>query len=293
MGSFFHHLTNLEPKFYFLIVFLVLWGAGILWAVLFVLSHLSKKIKARGVLAKMQFEPTRNNPLLLEKVKEAALNTVYRNLAGTVDEFPANDGIKTIIKKGRIRIEYNTRAPEQNLPRPIGLKERIQVVARSVTLKTIYYKKDEDREAFYAETVDSKTTRRFRNRKERTSISGWIVCLPADTRYSTTFTVHPRYRGATKVLMNLAFRIAHVSPVRPAGLLPEFSESFDVQISDFDGEVPSLDEESQTKILSFSDSFCEDTNLTLAPNGVWLSGSTWPGPENFTNLITLCFSLVR
>lgn len=288
MASFFHHVLNLEPRYYFLVGFLVLWGAGMLWAVLFVFFHVMKKAKAGKALKSMKFEPARDNPVYLERVKENALNTVYRDFL-----FPCNGSIKTTVKKGKIRISCSAETPREDLPRPIGLKERVQIVGRSVTLRKIYYRKYGDMEAFYAQIVDSKTTRRFRNRRDHSSYHGWILCVCCNTGYSSTFTVHPKFHGTAKILRGLAFKIAHVNPVCPAGLLPAFSRHFDMGISGFDGGIPSLDEDSQNKILSFKESFCEDTRLTLDPAGVWLSRTVWPEPGEFTRLATLCYSLAR
>ncbi|HDM76993.1 MAG TPA: hypothetical protein ENG51_11050 [Deltaproteobacteria bacterium] len=284
---------NIESKYYFLIAFLILWGGGMLWGIVLIINHLRKSKKALQVLKAMQFEPLSNNPGIAERIKDIVVNTVCKNFTTQMDALRGNSESSISAKNIVLKFEYNSEAGRHNLPRPIGFRERIQLISRTFTLKKIYYKANGSVESFYAETVDAETVRHFRNRREKRSNSGWILCVSGNTGYSGRLTIHPKFSGSAKVLMTLAYKIADIEPISAQGLLPEFEEYFGVKVESLDREVHSLDEKSQLKILPLKDSFLQDTKLVLDPRGVWLLGSSWPDPDKFKSLVLLCYALVH
>ena len=262
-----------------------------LWGIAVVIKHLRKGRKALNVIKAMRFTPISKNHVLIERVREIATRTVWKDLCDGVYGMSVNQEISITPKGDSLKLDCRLRDDGQDLPRPVGFKEKIQLVSRSFVLKRIHYNSEDGLEAFYAKTIDARIVRHFRNRKEKRSESGWIFCVLGKTQYPGRLIVHPRFTGSAKILVNLAYKVANITPVHVKGLLPEFEELFEVESGFVDEKVPFLDERSQLQILQWQNAFTQDTKLTLDREGVWLSGSSWPEPDKFKALVSLCYSL--
>ncbi len=281
----------METKYYLLIAFLVLWGGGMLWGFFVVINHLRKKNRVRKVLNEVGFRPISGNLAICERVKEIALRTVCRDLWDGSVTGEANSTLNVDVKDNSIKIEQSLQPDDSVLPRPIGFKEKIRLLSRAFVLKKIQYSSDNNIEAFYAETLDTEIIKFFRNRKEKRSSGGWVLCVSGKTKYPVKMIVRPKFTGSAKLLVNLAHKIADVKPVSAGGLLPKFVEAFEVSVGCFDGELPKIDTDTQLKILDARDFFPQQTTLTLSPDGLWLSGSIWPDLDKFKKLVSFCYSL--
>ncbi len=292
MDAFLHQLRQNTASFYFLIIFAILWGGGMLWGIIFIFRSLGKRKRALKALREMHFESVSNNFGALEAIKEMCLKSAYRTFAKTVDAVSVRDAVRTSIRKNKILIDYTTQSEQRDFSMNIGLKEPIQIIRRKLVLSNLLLRPN-GAPSFYAETSDTKTIRAYKPRKRIQSTTGWILCFPANMQLNSTIIVQPRFSGSAKFLMNVALKIAHLRPVSARCLLPEFESEFETMVANFQDEEPSLDTDIQVKILQFKDAFREGFQLHLDPAGVWITGSTWPDGENMKMLAILCGELTR
>ncbi len=293
MESFLAHLRQNTFAFYFLIIFSVLWGGGMLWGLVFLIRHLRRKTRAIKALQSMGFTPVTNNSGQLERITAIALGSVYRNFANRVDTDPQPNLLKTTQGKNLIRIEYTTKEAPRDLHRATGMKEEIQIIKRVIKLKKILNRPGATLEPFYANTTDSETIRAYQPKQRIQSTSGWVLCFPTNTQYTSTMTIHRKFTSSSGILMNLALAIAKVTPAATGGLIPEFEKEFDLAINQIPDEVSPLSESVQRKILKLGKNLKEEYKLVLDPKGVWISGTVWPKGKEVNELVSLCETLIN
>lgn len=293
MESFLEHLRQNTFAFYFLIIFSALWGGGMLWGLVFLIQHLRRKTRAIKALHTMGFTPVMNHSGQLERITAMAMGSVYRNFANRVDTDPQPNLLKATQGKHFIRIEYTTKEAHRDLHRATGMKEEIQIIKRVVKLKKVLNHPGANPEPFYANTTDSETIRAFKPRQRIQSTSGWVLCFPTNTQYTSTMTIHRKFTGSSRMLMNLAFAITKVKPAFIDGLLPEFEKEFDLSQNQTPDETSFLSESVQREILRLGKGLKEEYNLVLDPRGVWLSGTVWPKGKEVNGLVSLCETLIN
>ena len=291
MDEFICNLQKNPSMFYFLVIFAVLWGGGMLWGVLFVIRSLGKRKRAIKALRSAGFEKADGNTEYIRKTADLCLKTIAKQFTKRVDSEPRRELFKIANDQKRIQLSYKIPRKEyRDLPRAVGFQEQIQIIGRTFTLSRILFRAS-GRSAFYAETNDSETIRAFKPRKRTNSTIGWVLCISSNTSCISTIVVFRKFTGHRKLLLNLALNIANVQAVQPKGILPEFGDAFELNLLDVSGEEPVLEEWMQRIILDYRDALAEGTKIFISPKGIWLSGEVWPDGKQMKAMVNLCDQL--
>lgn len=291
MEEFLNNLRQNTSLFYFVVIFAILWGGGMLWGLVFVIKQLGKKNKSVKVLRNLGFTQFKGEPGMMHQVRDIAMKTLWRNFSSLVDEHPREELLRTEINKTTISITYEIPKQEyQTLPRATGLKEMIQVIKRKMVLSKILFKPDGEG-AFYAQTNDTETIRAFKPRTRIKSSNGWVLCFASKNAHAPTFTIYKKFSGHRKFLMDMAFKMAQIRPAGVEGLLPEFSEEFEVMSTDIPNRQIPLGEELQRLILKYKDSMPQGLKLFVNSEGIWMSGEEWLDKKQTEGMIKLCDEL--
>ena len=99
MEEFYSNIQNDPFSFYFLVVFALLWGGGVIWGVVFVIRSLGKKRRSFNYFLSAGFTKVGNNRALLKKVKAACAQSIAEDFFSHVDA--ALSGMSTDIILGR------------------------------------------------------------------------------------------------------------------------------------------------------------------------------------------------
>jgi len=292
MEEFLNNLRQNSSLFYFLIIFCVLWGGGMLWGVVVVIKYLRKKTECVGSLKRLGFVRADDNRGIMLQVRDISMKTIWRDFSSRVDEHPRKDLLKTAIIKGKISITYEI--PKQKyrkLPRAVGLKGMIQIIKREMVLSKILFRTTVG-EAFYARTNDTETIRAYKPRRRVRSIVGWVLCFPGKTAYASTFSIRRKFTGHKKLLMRMAFKMAQVKPAGIEGLLPEFTEEFEVMSADIPNSRSLVGKQFQRVVLKYKDYMPEGVKLNLNDEGIWMTGEEWLNKKQAEQMVKLCDQLI-
>lgn len=292
MGEFLSNLFNQNPSsFYFLIAFSILWGGGLIWVAVFIIRYLLKKKKAKKILYTLHYQPVNNDVKALETIKNILLATVCEKFAERVETNPRKKLLDIRLKGKKIHIAYNIPKSEYiKLPRAVGIRERIQVIGRKMTLKNIIYRTG-DFYSFYATTVDTDIIRAYKPRRRIESVSGWLLCFSAATGFASNIVINRKFTGYRKMFMNFTLKIGNVQATQLPNLLPEFTDTFDINILQKNQNEINLSKKLQKIILEFKDFIPEQIKLYLAPQGVWIRGEIAITPLEMKNITILCKQL--
>ena len=253
MEEFLNNLRQNHSMFYFLVIFAILWGGGMLWGLVFVIRQLGKKNKSVRVLRRLGFTQVSDKTGILLQVRDIAMKTLWHNFSFRVDEHPRKELLRTATNNGKISVTYEIPKQEyRKLPRATGLKEMIQIIKREMVLNKILFRPDGEG-AFYAQTDDTETIRAFKPRTRIKSINGWVLCFAGKNAHASTFTIYKKFSGHRKFLMNMALKMAQIKPAAVEGLLPEFRKEFEVMSSDISNSQSPLGKEFQQLILKHKD----------------------------------------
>lgn len=287
MDEFLNNIRQNPGMFYFLIIFAILWGGGMVWGIIFVIKSLGKRKKSLRALRSMGFERADRRPERIRKAAHLCLQTLGRYFARRVEPNPRKELFQVAADNKKIRLIYNIPKNEyRSLPRATGIRESIQITGRKFTLSRILFQ-SAGGGAFYAETNDTETLRAFKPRKRVHSTIGWVLCFSAAAKYPSTIAIYRKFTGHQKIFMKLALNIAKVRPVALKGILPDFNDAFEVNRLEMSGSEPVLGEELQQTILAYKDFMPQATKLFLNPKGVWFTGEVWPNGRQMGQMVKL------
>ncbi len=293
MEEFLNNMRQNPAMFYFLIIFLLLWGGGILWGIILVIKSLGKKSISFKYLKSKGFVEVKNNAGLLERVKDIVMKTFCRDFALRVDPNPREEFLSINSERGTVSIVYTLPEEEyRKLRRAVGVRETIQIVKRKLTLSRILLRYT-GHEAFYAQTTDTETIRAYKPQRQVKSITGWVLCFPRKNRkFETTVTIYRKFTGYRKFLMDMAYQVAQIKPAQRQGILPEFSEEFEILSQMTQDSSPLLDERLQRIILEHKKYIPEGVKLFINEEGVWTTGEEAVTKEQMKSIVALCEELV-
>ncbi len=267
-----------------------------IWGIVLVIRQLGKKRRFLKAIKSMGFAPVNDNRKIIEEIKNIFANTLSISFIRRVNENPREKLINYQIKGERISVTYKIPATEyRDIPRPVGLRETIQIVERKMVLSKLHFMQG-DSKAFFAQTDDIETIRCFQEIKpinQKRSTVGWIICFSARTNYASTIIIYKRFTGHKKLLLNIAFKMANVKPEGARGLLPDFKNEFEVQLAEISNSQPIIDESTQQIILGYKRCFPEGVKLHLGNGGIWITGEEWLETKQVMCLIKLCNELLR
>ncbi len=291
MDEFLNNLRQNPSSLYLLIAFVLLWGAGMLWGVVVVIKHLRKKNKSVNRLKQMGFIEI-DDPGAILQVRNIAINTLWQNFSFRVDEQPRRELLKIAHNTKELSVTYEIPRDEyRRLPRATGLKEMIQIVNRKMVLSKILFRSGK-RKAFYAKTKDTETIRAFKPRTRIKSTIGWAICFAGKNDCKYTCTIHRKFTGHKKFLMDMALRMAQLKPVPVNGMLAEFDEEFDIKFSHLPDSQCMLEGKYQRIILKYKEYIPEGLKLSINNEGVWITGEEWLDKEQTVQMIKLCDELL-
>lgn len=287
MEEFLNNLRQDPPLFYFLIIFALIWGGGMLWGVITVIRHLGKKTESVSSLKRLGFTPVKNNMGIMLQIKDILMKTLWHDFSLRVDEHPRQEFLKTAINNGKISITYEIPRQEYHkLPRATGIKEKIQVIKREMVLNNILYKTI-DGSAFYAQTKDTEKIRSYKPRTRVQCTTGWVICL-AGRNIHPQFTIYKKFTGHRKLLMNMAFKMAQIKPAGREGLLPEFNEEFEVLSANIPNSQPILGKNLQRQIIKYKKHMIEGLKLFVNSEGIWMTSEEWLNKRQTEQMVSLC-----
>ncbi len=287
MDEFLNNIRQNPAMLYFLVIFSVLWGGGMLWGIIVVIKSVGKRRTSLRALRSMGFEKAANRPELIRKIEPLCLQTLGRFFSKRVEPNPRKELFQVSSNNKKLFLVYNIPKNEyRSLPRATGVREIIQITGRKLTLSRILFR-SAGREAFYAETNDTETIRAYKPRKRTKSIIGWVLCFSADEKFNTSIVIHRKFTGHRKFLMNLALNIAKVRPVVPKDILPEFSDAFEVNLPEPLGSKPVLGKQLQQIILAYKDFMPQGTKLFINQKGIWFTGEEWPARRQMEQMLKL------
>lgn len=291
MEEFLNNLRQNPSQFYFLVIFAILWGGGVLWGLVVVIRGLGKKNKTVKSLKRLGFTQVNSKTGMMLQIEDIAKKTLWHDFSSRVDEHPRKEFLKTEIDNGRISITYEIPEREyRKLHRATGLKEMIQIIKRKMVLSKILFRPDDGGE-FYAQTNDTETIRAFKPRSRIKSTTGWVLCLAVKNAHASTFAIYRKFCGHRKFLMNMALRMAHIRPASLEGLLPEFSEEFEVTSADISGSQPLLSKQLQRLIIKHKDYMPQGLKLFLNSEGIWMTGEEWLNKKEAEQMLKLSHEL--
>lgn len=293
MEEILNNLRQNPSSFYFLIIFALLWGGGILWGIVFVIRQLGKRNRSISGLKHLGFSLCNTKMEIMHQIKDISMKTLWHDFSSRVDEHPRRELIRTAINNGKISITYEIPKQEyRTLSRATGLKEQIQVVKRQMILSKILFRPGGGG-AFYAQTNDTETIRAFKPRTRVRSTTGWALCFADRNAHVSTFTVYRKFSGHRKFLMNMALRLMQIRPMDIKGLLPEFREEFDVMSADKPSLQSPLSKQLQQLILKYKAYIPEGIKLLVNREGVWMTGEEWLNREQMEQVVKLCNELLQ
>jgi len=291
MEDFINHLRQDPKLFYFVIIFASLWGMGVLWGVVFVIISLSKRSQSVACLKSLGFKKTDNDKRLMQAVSNIAIKTLWENFSDGMGSSQRDKQVTISINRSRISISYSIPpSDQQTLPRATGLKEMIQLTERKMTLHHIRFR-DMDGKAFYAQTDDTKTIRAYQPKTRKESTVGWALCFACATNSASSVCIYKKFTGHRKLLVDMAFRIAQIRPLRREGLIPEFAEEFEIMSASTSNAEPLLDNRIQSLLLKYKRHIPEGLKIFINKEGLWMTGEEWLSKSQMKNIVKLCDEL--
>ena len=292
MEEFWANLRQNPFTFYFVIIFSVLWLGGILWAAILIIKSISKSKRFIETLKTLHFEKIGNRRDRIERVKDICERTLCRNFGKEVEQNPRDELLRVTTDDEKIIFRYAIPENEyRKLSGNIGLKQEIQVVSRELILSNILYRYA-DSEAFLAQTSDTRVIRSYRPSTHTKNFTGWVLCFPKRIGVSAFVSIHKKFTGSRRYLMNFAYMMAQVKLPEVHNLLPEFSDEFAISSADASANV-TLDENVQRAILEYKNFIPEGMKIFLDKEGVWLTGDIWLDGKATEQMIHLCQRLLE
>ncbi|HLD30005.1 MAG TPA: hypothetical protein VJC03_06645 [bacterium] len=291
MRDFLFSLKSNPFAYRFLIIFSVFFGTGILWAVIVVLTHITRPSKIRTALKELRFFPVSNNFGVLEELKNGFLRKVHGELTASYDKSGRLNLLKCGVSREKITVDYRKKDIPGELPVPAGLIERGRLLRIKFVISRPLYRSSLAVQAYFAGVRSSVTTEYYRRTSTRI-FEEWTLFFFGKTPFPSRVIISPAFTGWQKAMVDSALNLMKIDRPRIEGLLPEFEEKFIAAGEDEPGL--SLPEKTQKKILA-SQAFrtIPRIRLVLDPKGAWLSGPIWPkNGEEFKGLVSLCEALI-
>ena len=128
----------------FLIIFAVIWGGGIIWAVILIISQLGRGRKLIKALKKSGYSEIISRGDLIDEFKRFYVEVEF----GTTDVL---NYIKMEIKRRKIKLIIETDKHKIISAPLLGMKEHITYVKRVIVLKNILKKNNENTVLYFFE----------------------------------------------------------------------------------------------------------------------------------------------
>ncbi len=293
MEEFLTRIKQDSVMFYFVIIFSVLWLGGMIWGAALIIRSIGKSRQAFRFLKSIHFEDITKRRDRLERVKEICRKTLCRSFAREVETKPRDELLQISTDDKKIKFKYSIPESEyEQLALGTGIKQKIQVVSRELTLSNIVYRYA-DSEAFFACTNDIKRIRSYRPQTSVRSESGWILCFPLRAGIFDSISIYKKFTGSRGFMMNFAMKIAQVKLPDLEGLLPEFEKDFGISSGNIPESKSILDEKFQRIILRYKDFIPEGIKIFLDKEGIWLTGTIWLNKREMQQMILLCEELKK
>ena len=251
----------------FLIIFAILWGGGMLWAAILIISQLGKGTKLIKALKKSGYIEIIKRGDLTDEFKQFYLETEF----GTTDVL---NYMETKIKGKKIRFSIKT-DNHKKIPLPLpGGREQIAYVQRVITLKNILMKQEEGITYYFVEENDRVTHLEYMNQRKTNSYqNAKFIAKIGEKQNSAEVNIRKKFKGPQGFLMGIAEKYTSIGEYKIKNLLPQFEDKFTVyKLSDENY----LDENIQRLILKYENCFLNDMALKIQSKEITVSINTRP-----------------
>jgi len=248
----------------FLIIFAVIWGGGIIWAIILIISQLGRGRKLIKTLKKSGYSEIISRGDLIDEFKRFYVEVEF----GTTDVLSY---IKMEIKRRKIKLIIETDKHKIISAPLLGMKGHIAYVKRVIVLKNILKKNNENTVLYFFEENDRLTHIEYVNQRKTNSCQNAKFLMKTENNIAVN--IRKKFKGPQGFLMGIAEKYTSIGDYEIKNLIPQFKDKFTVyKLSDIDY----FNENIQRLVLKYENCFLDNMTLGILPQYITVSLNSRP-----------------